>query len=322
MNNAIRLIAVAFAAAIAIPGHAATVFKSGSWGIDKDSGGKCSVVYLEKTSYAVTRDAQGNVAVATGLNTEMAQITPSVQGGANLGPRSPTRAENTAPRSIIVQGDELKNLTDGRSMQYTAKAMTGTVNVVVNGAGLADATKSLGQCAQLAPASSTPATSVDQTKANQANVAAVTQLLQATQGGQDQSPQMPKITQPTPAAAPPAAPKTTGNWTPIGKPRCAATYATNTSANAMATVLIFPVSGNFTKVTVTVPAPGSTRMATNEEIQKAALVITGDELKRLIAGGTMQYELSGGFANKKTSVEVSGEGLSRALNKVKVLCAP
>ena len=27
MNNAIRLIAVAFAAAIAIPGHAATVFK-------------------------------------------------------------------------------------------------------------------------------------------------------------------------------------------------------------------------------------------------------------------------------------------------------
>ncbi len=77
-------------------------------------------------------------------------------------------------------------------------------------------------------------------------------------------------------AASPALAQTKGTWSAIGKPRCAATYSTNFSANAMATELRFPVSRNFTTVT---PASGSPRNATNEELQSNGLVITGDELQ-------------------------------------------
>src|SRR5262249_45246716 len=122
-------------------------------------------------------------------------------------------------------------------------------------------------------------------------------------------------------AASPALAQTSakGTWTAVGKPRCWATYSLQSDATATTEAVVYPVGAPL-KITPMSPTPGPQRPATAEETRRSALVISGNELAQLMAGGTLQYQVQA-FAGTKT-VEVSGAGLAAALKQVKAMCDP
>jgi len=124
-----------------------------------------------------------------------------------------------------------------------------------------------------------------------------------------------------------------GAWSPIravdasGKPLCGVSYSGNPKAVVTGQGIVFPVASDFGQVVVKAGpglAPLTTRPATDAEKKARALIIQGEEFKRLMAGGAVLYELmkTPGSIAGLAAVEVSGAGLADSLKKAAAMCAP
>jgi hypothetical protein len=116
---------------------------------------------------------------------------------------------------------------------------------------------------------------------------------------------------------------------PGGAASCSVVYATNPKITVVPdeNFIAVPVTGPVVTVITRVGVIAVPRAASDQGKKASAVFVAGDDLKRLLAGNALQFEVLKGppmlaAAQGIQAVQLNGAGLSEAMKNMRVACQP